>query len=86
VADVRNQPGADNFQWFLNGTQQGSSQPGDGSSWRTYFQFGVSNNILYQLKGYSLDVFCYDHVLTGTDLANARQYLADRISGVWYAS
>lgn len=80
--DVQNQSGAGNFQWFIDGAEQGSSQTGDGSSWDASPVVGSPSGSGAN-KGHWLDVFMYDDVLTGTDLTNARTYLADRISGAW---
>ena len=86
--DVQNQSGASGFQWWIDGTQQGSSQTGDGSQWRASCWFGRSESAAptFTFAGAFFDLFMYDHVLTGTDLTDARDYVAARIDGSWTAA
>lgn len=77
------------YQIWINNSSLFSNATSCGSSWRSQPWFGgidlgIGNTP--RLKGRLLEIFCYSDVKNSTDRGLADTYLADRISGAWYAA
>jgi hypothetical protein len=80
---------ASGYAMRLNGAAHFSNATSCGSDWIAVPQFGKSKQPggnHYRFQGDLLDLFCYDHVLTGGDLTAAELYCSDRIDGTWVAA
>jgi hypothetical protein len=77
---------ASGYEMWLNGVSHYSNGTSCGSDWQTVPRFGVSGPSFYGWRGNILEMIVYSDVKNSTDRGLVDQYLADRISGVWYAA
>jgi hypothetical protein len=80
---------ASGYQMWKNNTSVHSNATSCGSNWisnRPRFGAWTLSGSNYRFKGYLLEIFMYDNVLSSGDRATVDQYLSDRIDGTWYAA
>jgi hypothetical protein len=82
------QNGAGGYQMWKNNASVFSNATAGGSHWVSNPSFGGNEDTgnHRRFKGYLLEIFMYDSVLSSGDRGDADQYLADRIDGTWYAA
>lgn len=74
------------YAMFIDNASHFSNATSCGSSWLTTAQIGRSKGTTIRFVGDILEVILFTDVKNSTDRGTLDTYLADRISGTWYAT
>jgi hypothetical protein len=77
---------ASGYQMWIDGTSHFSNTTACGSNWIATPQVGQSKGATIRFVGDLLEMIVYADVKNSTDRGLLDTYLADRISGTWFAS